>query len=177
VSPILGIFASQGRVAANSYDSISTVTVGAGGSSSITFSSIPSTYKHLQIRMRTKTTNTLDINFRFNGDTGNNYTGHGIYGDGSSAASITPYTSYPTGYVGYSPSINGASIIDVLDYQSTNKNKTCKILHGNDNNGSGYAMFNSSMWMSTSVITSMTILVASGTFEQHSSFALYGIKG
>lgn len=32
------------------YDSIATTTVGAGGAASITFSSIPSTYQHLQIR-------------------------------------------------------------------------------------------------------------------------------
>jgi hypothetical protein len=127
--------------------------------------------------MRTKTTNSLDINFRFNGDTGNNYTGHGMYGDGSTAATITPYTSVTSGYVGYSPSIHGASIIDVIDYASTSKNKTSKILHGNDNNGTGYSMFNSSAWLSTSAVTSVTILVTAGTFEQNSIFALYGIKG
>ena len=49
--PILGIIASQdyNRVT-NSYESIATVTVGSGGSSSLTFSSIPATYTHLQIR-------------------------------------------------------------------------------------------------------------------------------
>ena len=34
----------------NSYESIATVTVGAGGTSTITFSSIPTGYTHLQIR-------------------------------------------------------------------------------------------------------------------------------
>jgi hypothetical protein len=172
-----GLYGTGVPPVTSSYESIATVLVGSGGSSSISFSSIPSGFKHLQVRMRTKTTNSLDINFRFNGDTGNNYTSHGIYGDGSSAQAITPYISTSTGYIGYSPSINGASILDVLDYSETTKYKTCRTLHGNDNNGTGYMMLNSSVWLSTSAITSMTILVASGTFEINSSFALYGIKG
>ena len=45
-----------------SYESIATVTVGAGGSSSISFTSIPSTYKHLQIRAITRDTGTSYIN-------------------------------------------------------------------------------------------------------------------
>ena len=170
-----GIIASSGGLA-TSFESIATVTVGAGGSATIDFTSIASTYQHLQIRIRTKTTNSLDINFRFNSDSGNNYTSHGIYGDGSSAQVITPYIGTSTGYVGYSPSINGASIIDVLDYGSSSKYKTVRTLHGNDNNGTGYIMLNSSVWMSTSAITSVRLQVSTGTFEQYSSFALYGVK-
>ena len=50
--PILGVIASQitGHLSTNSFESIQTVTVGSGGQSSISFSSIPSTYKHLQLR-------------------------------------------------------------------------------------------------------------------------------
>ena len=47
---IPGIIASSYPRVSNSYESIATVTVGAGGSSSISFTSIPSTYKHLQLR-------------------------------------------------------------------------------------------------------------------------------
>lgn len=178
---ILGIYASQisGHLNVYAYESIQTVTVGSGGSASINFTSIPSTYKHLQIRMRTKTTNTLDINFRFNGDSGNNYSSHGFYGDGGggSLSAITAYIGTSSGYIGYSPSTQGASILDVFDYSNTNKNKLVRTQHGNDNNGSGYIMINSSEWMSSAAITSMEILVASGTFEQNSKFSLYGVKG
>ena len=162
--------------AASSYESIATSSVGAGGVTYVEFTSIPSTYTHLQIRMRSKTTNSGDINFRFNSDTGNNYTSHGLFGDGSSASVITPYIGTSSGYVGYSPSINSGAVIDVLDYSSTSKYKTVRTLFGNDNNGSGYIMLNSSVWMSTSAISTIRILVGAGTLEQYSHFALYGIK-
>ena len=56
-APLLGILASSyPQAPATNFDSIATVTVGAGGSSSITFSSIPSTYTHLQIRFMAKET-------------------------------------------------------------------------------------------------------------------------
>jgi hypothetical protein len=52
--PILGIIASAitGNLVTTSYESIETVTVGSGGSATVlTFSSIPATYTHLQIRV------------------------------------------------------------------------------------------------------------------------------
>ena len=75
---------------AGDYDSIATVTVGAGGSASITFSSIPSTYKHLQIRLfgRTTAANVQSYaKLEFNSDTtGANYYSHYIQADGSTVA-------------------------------------------------------------------------------------------
>jgi hypothetical protein len=46
---ILGIIASSKlTAAAGDFESIATVTVGSGGSAVISFTSIPSTYAHLQ---------------------------------------------------------------------------------------------------------------------------------
>jgi hypothetical protein len=47
---------------AGDYQSIETVTVGSGGQATITFASIPATFKHLQIRAigRTDRASTLD---------------------------------------------------------------------------------------------------------------------
>ena len=71
------------------WDSIYTTTVGAGGASSVTFNTIPSTYKHLQIRLISKSTNSAYgggdgdwLGMRFNGDSGNNYARHYIQGNG-----------------------------------------------------------------------------------------------
>jgi hypothetical protein len=88
VSPILGIYASQisGHLFAPSgaYDSIATATF-TGSALSVTFSSIPSTYTHLQIRGLARTPSGNDqIDLRFNGDSGNNYSMHGLSGDGAS---------------------------------------------------------------------------------------------
>ena len=69
----------------SSYESVATVTVGAGGSSSISFTSIPSTYKHLQLRI-SGLAGAADAYLYLNSDTTNsNYYMHSLYGNGSSA--------------------------------------------------------------------------------------------
>lgn len=188
--PILGIFASAvtGGVSTTSFESIATVTVGSGGSSSIDFSSIPSTYAHLQLRYIARTTqaNTnIDPNFlRFNSDTGNNYKTHFLVGNGSSANSYVEntYNNYCYGGLFSSDSSTAstyaAGVIDILDYKDTNKYKTLRVLCGVDLNGSGQAFFQSAVWMSTSAISSITITAITGStnYKQYSQFALYGVK-
>lgn len=179
MSPILGIFASQGRVAANSFESIATVTVGAGGQSSISFSSIPSTYKHLQIRGIVNIG--ADINIRFNGDTTSNYAFHFMYGAGSTPVS-SGSTTQNYGYLGYG-NFGGSTaftcvVADILDSSNTNKNKTVRSLTGVDGNTTGGGvMLASSLWQSSSAVSSITLYSKdSVNFGQYSQFALYGIK-
>ena len=181
MAPILGIYASQisGHLTpASSYASIGTVTVGSGGASSITFSSIPSTYTHLQIRGICQIASDPGLNFYWNGDTTHsNYYAHGLLGNGSSASagnySSNPFLIYNTS----SGSAFGAFVIDLLDYTNTQKYKVSRSLHGNDNNGSGYINLFSGLYKSTSAITSLTIQNEySNTIAQYSSFALYGVK-
>ena len=175
----------------NSYESISTVTVGSGGQASVTFSSIPSTYKHLQIRaimrdQRATFGNSGQL-FRFNSDTGSNYSWHNLQGDGSSAsarnainqASMSGNTSAASG----APTNDfGAMVVDILDYADTNKYKTIRMLSGVDVNGTvasfgGVIELMSGSWRNTAAITSVTILPSVANIVQYSSFALYGIKG
>ena len=189
--PILGVIASQisGHLFAPSgaYDSIATVTVGSGGTGTVTFTSIPQTYTHLQIRMVGRT-NRADVNdtarLRYNSDTNsNNYTYHEIMGSGTSASvygSGAPESNQMLVLAGSTAAANifGVGITDILDYTNTNKYKTQRNLGGVDRNGSGSIVFNSGLWMSTSAISSITLTPASGTlFNQYSQFALYGIKG
>ena len=184
MSPILGIFASQGRVASNSYESIQTVTVGAGGQSSISFTSIPGTFKHLQIRAiqfcGSTAFNTL---IRYNSDSGNNYASHYLEGTGSAVGAGVAYGNPPINYGAIGEARGGTShpdvfVCDILDYANTNKNKTARSLSGFDTNSSGLIAIRSSLWMSTSAITSITITNdATANFTQYSQFALYGIKG
>jgi hypothetical protein len=176
------------------YESIATVTVGSGGSTAVTFSSIPGTYKHLQIRGIIKTNQasaSADSQFlQFNSDTTHtNYRSHYIQGSGSgtpSAGTIQSAT-YPGAIASVFPfngtgqtSVFGAFVTDVLDYSSTNKNKTIRTLGGVDWNGAGFMDLDSGLWLnSASAVTSITFKIpaayASG-YQQHSSFALYGIK-
>lgn len=172
-------------VPASNFESISTVTVGAGGSASVTFSSIPATYKHLQIRYLASDSRTgtpwSDGYIRFNSDTAANYSTHVLLGDGTSAASGGGANgTYITGAVfgDASPTQNyGAGVIDILDYANTNKYKTLRSLSGNDENGSGFLAMYSGSWRSTSAINSITFTSITPNFREYSSFALYGITG
>ena len=185
--PILGIIASQNypRIT-NSYESIATVSVGSGGTSEINFTSIPSTFKHLQIRIIGRGTQSAASNYlqiQFNGDTASNYYGaHWLNGSGSAAtagadgAASVIYAERLTA-ANATASIFGVNVIDILDYESTSKFKTTRNLGGYDANGSGQITFSSGLWRSTSAITSIKITPAASDFAQYSSFALYGIKG
>jgi len=177
-------------VAPNSYESISTVTVGLLGATSIDFTSIPSTYKHLQIRgiSRGNRANTEDIiGIQFNGDTtSTNYYSHRVLGDGANAGggAQTSASGFPCAWAFDTPSATAtanvftALVIDILDYTNTNKQKQGRTLAGYDGNGSGFLALASQLWMSTSAISSISLLPEYGTgFVQYSSFALYGIKG
>jgi len=183
--PILGAVASSRlTAAATSYESIATTTVGSGGSASVTFSSIPATYSHLQIRImgRSDRAATRDVvKLTFNSDTGANYTEHGLYGDGTSvtsygSTSVTSANTYRIAAANAASNMQGGIVIDILDYANTNKYTTLRSFGGVDLNGSGEIWFNSSLWLNTSAINNI-VLTSIGTLQQYSSFALYGIKG
>lgn len=170
---------------ANSFFSIATTTL-SSAQSTITFSNIPQTYTHLQVRFLTKSsysTGTSDsLLARFNGDTGNNYSMHYLRGDGSSASSGAS-TSYNYLWLGNqansgsgTTSTFGVGVCDILDYRNTDKFKTIRSLQGYDANGSGVAVFSSSNWRSTSAVTSIEFSWGTGpNFAQYTHVALYGV--
>ena len=172
-----------------SYESIATVTVGSGGSSTVSFTSIPQTYKHLQIRAFARNTSTGNDVFsllRFNGSSASAYATHYLIGTGSATASgfngpsVTDMFSIVTWGSGSSMNSNvfSAGIIDILDYTSTTKNKTVRTLTGVDGNGMGQIDLTSGLWLASPVaVTQIDLLVQSNNYAEYSSFALYGIKG
>ena len=180
------ILAGVGAGPKGDFESIATTTVGSGGTGTITFSDIPQTYKHLQIRAFGQS-NRASVSFdgakmKINGDATSNYSGHGLTGTGSAAgsgATIAAYMQVP--WVGFGTTTGsnwGSCVIDILDYKDTNKFKTVRALGGADGNGSGYITLASGNWRSTSAITSISFIPDGGTtWSQYSSFALYGIKG
>lgn len=182
MSPILGIWASAQQkafVVTSSYDSIATVTVGSGGTSTVTFTSIPQTYTHLQLRVYTGTS-TLNNSgaVYFNNDTTDaNYGQHNVQGNGTSAASGYNGGAWLINFSGNSTYFS-SSVIDILDYTNTNKFTTSRALNGYDANGSGGVDLVSTLWRNTAAISRIDIKTNSAaTFVQYSSFALYGIKG
>ena len=168
------------------FESIATAT--GAGTSSITFSSIPSTYQYLQLRWiaRTGTTGdvSLSLNVRLNGDTGANYTRHLLYGDASGSVIASGGASETSMQVRASARRNsssantmGVAIMDIHDYSSTTKNKTMRSFSGNDDSdGTGEVALCSGLWLNTSAVNSITIFSADN-FLTSSVFSLYGIKG
>jgi hypothetical protein len=190
LSPILGIIASQISGHLTPPDTgamfpLGMVSVGSGGSSTITFSSIPATYTHLQIRaiMQSSVSGSgyKDLFIRLNSDTGSNYARHGLYGNGSSAVAYTTANNARMEVALTIPETSnsgfGTVAVDIIDYKNTNKYKTMRALGGTDNNGAGYVGLFSSLWQNTNAVTSIELLPSSGNFNQYSQFALYGIKG
>lgn len=180
-----GVLASAitGNLDPGSYYPIATTTVPSAGAATVTFSSIPSTYTHLQVRFIARTGSASSVYFRFNNDSGSNYSGrHRITGDGASAAasgSSSQTQIYTFGLSGLptAASTFGVGVADVLDYANTNKYKTFRQLDGGDANGSGTIELVSGAWMNTNAITQINIGLDTGSFVQYSSFTLYGIKG
>ena len=183
---ISGLLSGAGAPAStNSYESIQTTTLGSS-QATITFSSIPSTYKHLQLRAfgKTDVAGSGDyFRIRFNSDTATNYSTHFLSGDGSTTpVSGTANTSsmYATRFSGNSGATNifGVGVVDILDYADTNKYKTVRTLGGVDTNGGGELFYSSGNWRSTSAVNAITLFPNAGSnFMQYTSIALYGIKG
>jgi hypothetical protein len=183
---VSSILAPQVAASTNSYESIATFTL-ATATATITFSAIPQTYTHLQIRATFRESIASvngDTRWNFNGDTAANYhANHDLYGNGTAAgASQDPTTTLIWGMFGagnnLTASVFGVGIMDILDYTSTSKTKVTRTLSGYDNNGSGTISLRSGLWLATpAAITSITIAPDSGNFLTYSSFALYGIKG
>lgn len=170
------------NVSADNYymEPIATTLVGSGGSATVTFSNIPTGYKHLQIRgIQKMTTSTRWSWVRFNGDAGSNqYTYHSLQGNGSSASAAGGGFADTYGRITLADTQFGGVVFDILDYTNTSKIKVVRSLWGVDLNGSGYVGINSSAWNNTTAITSITIgCEGSDTYTQNTRFSLYGIKG
>jgi len=184
--PIFGVTASSNMTTKLSdFYQIATTTLGSA-QSSITFSSIPQDYTHLQIRGIARSSNATDGDYfyvQFNSDTGNNYTYHLLNGTGdttpnSAAATAQAGAGAPRFSAGSNTAnVFGVVIIDVLDYTNTNKNKTVRTIGGFDGNGTGISRITSGVWLNTAAISSIVIKSGNaGNLTQYSSFQLYGVK-
>jgi hypothetical protein len=172
--------------APGAFESIATLS-GTGSSATISFSSIPSTYKHLQLRYNARCASgaITDHYIRLNGDTGSNYARHWIFaldsgGPYVSAASTT--TPPSMGYIqGYDTNPTTAGIVDIIDYQSTSKNKTIRYMTGGveqQTSSQGALTIGSALWMNnTNAINQIELVLASSNWSSSSTFSLYGIKG
>jgi hypothetical protein len=188
MSPILGarggLAASaygftSAAAAAGDYQSIATATA-SGTTATLSFTSIPGTFKHLQFRVYGRGTYaagglTCYVSINSNGQTGYR---HHLYGNGSA---VSAYAVSGYGTIGGIPgstvtaSTYGVAILDILDYTNTSKTKTLRYLAGYDGNGSGELMLGSAYSNVTAAITTADFTV-DGSWVDKTTIALYGIK-
>jgi hypothetical protein len=191
--PILGVIASSFQSASGNFDSIQTYTL-SSAQTTITFSSIPSTYKHLQIRGfwrgNRATFPVSGTNMRFNGDSATNYVYHELVGFGGGDTTsgvqnggIGGQTSISVGQPGTSVTGFVTSVMDILDYASVSKCKTIRNLTGVDINGTvatyggSVGLYNGAWLNSSTAISSISFTTSDGSdWQPYSSFALYGVK-
>lgn len=161
------------------------------GTTAVAFNNIPQIYKHLQIRILNRDTDTTgaagtSTRLQFNSDTSANYANHRLQGNGSAAAASgttgdTAAIIYYSGIrAGAAANIFGAGIVDIHDYTNTSKNKTVRYFAGGDANTSStnYVVnIGSSLWLSTAAISSITVNCGFTAFASKTTFALYGIVG
>ncbi len=137
---------------------------------SVTFSSIPATYRDLVI-----VTNPVGdgyLSMQFNNDTGSNYPYNAMFGTGSAAQAqsgtfVRVGMTYPLTTVYENP-----TLFHIMDYSATDKHKT--VLYRGNSAGAG-VWAGASRWANTNAITSIKVFLDSGNFSAGSTLALYGI--
>lgn len=176
------------------YESIATVTL-SSAASNVEFTSIPNTYKHLQIRWIARgsynsANNIINLHTQLNGDSSGNYNWHYMQTDGATFSAGAATGSMVSVLLSYLPAklyeagMMGAGVVDILDYTNANKFKTIRSFGGCDTNNTGtekgQLAFTSGTWRSLNAITSIKMACASDLtsgLEPYTQFALYGIKG
>lgn len=169
---LLGSFPSG---PAPAFEQIAT-TVVSGTSTSITFSSIPQGYKHLQIRTTYRSASGTYIMLRFNSDSATSYSRHDMFANGSSLGASAQANSNMIAVSTAADSNFGAAVVDILDYTSTAKNKTVRSFTG-ALGGFNQIRLQSGAWRNTSAVTSISLVTQNDAFAIGSRFSLYGIKG
>lgn len=172
-----------------SFEAIATINV-TSGVNSVTFSSIPATYKHLQVRCLLRTDGSVGGNtplIRMNGETSTVYSGFGEFGN-PSASSTTYYTIINSGQTYIQPpnycipdasnpaNTFGICNFEISDYASTSKHKAFSGFVGWTGSSGGYRIgYFGGHCARTQAVSSLTIFAtSSANFVSGSVFALYG---
>lgn len=172
---------------ANTMTKISTVTVGSGGAASIAFTSIPATYTDIVIKYSARSTATGDnwqnVNVKINTDTGSNYTSKLLYGNGSAAGSDTSTTTFLkfmyAVFADATASVFGNGELYFAKYAgSIYKSMIADTVTENNATGSGSSIIGltTGLWSDNSAINAITLTPNSGSWAEHSTATLYGIK-
>lgn len=163
----------------NTFTLIQAVTVGSGGSASIDFTSIPSTYTDLVVKLSTRNTGTDTwMNLKFNGSS-SNWSMRYFQGSGTAVSSGNdPANTYSVQQTISTNTANtfGSAELYIPNYTSSN-NKAVSIDHVTETNATtAYQSLTALLWSNSAAINQVTITPNAGTFAQYSAAYLYGIK-
>jgi hypothetical protein len=169
---------------ANTYTLISSVTVGAGGASSIAFSSIPATYTDFKLVLSARTNRSATNNNCFitlNGSSATNYSDRYLQGSGSAASSASDsaaVSAYIGGVPGSTATASTFSNIEIYipNYAGSSSKSFNVDAVAEDNATAAISNLVAGLWSLTSAITSISIDAATFSFVQYSTAYLYGIK-
>jgi hypothetical protein len=159
----------------NTYIALATITLGSSAST-VTFSSIPATYRDLVLVAQHKVTGAGETDVQFNADTGNNYTTVTMRGGASASVFSATYTANgikPQNSVGGSTSTNDFFQLEIMDYSATDKHKTSLLRSGNAS--SAFVQNHNVRWANTAAITSVKCTATGTSYASGSTFSLYGI--
>lgn len=167
---------------ATTFTKIASVTVGAGGAASIDFTSIPSTYTDLCVKLSTRLNGAAaTVRTSFNGSA-SGYSERMLYTNAStgpfSASRSGTYVEwmYSDGTNNTANTFNNADVY-IPNYAGSN-NKSFSIDNANEQNGTADQLINinAALWANSAAITSITFTTGSTSFVQYSTATLYGIS-
>ena len=158
------------------YTPLATVTLGSSASS-VTFGSIPATYRDLVLVINASSSVDTSFPIRLNADSGSNYPYVVMKGDALGAVSESGTTSaiFATWNSARANTL-WTSITQIMDYSATDKHKTAltSISMTRETN-SLFAGALATRWANTAAVTTVACSITSGTYNTGSNFSLYGI--
>jgi hypothetical protein len=164
------------------FSKLASTTVGSGGSASVTFNNIPQNYKDLVIKFSARggAAGFPRFDISFNGSTSSS-SGIRLTGNGTAAASSGIPNSPTTGYGGTSGGNDTASTftngeIYIPNYTSSNYKSYSVDNVGENNATAALGALVANLWSSPTTITSITFADGNSSFQQYSTFTLYGIR-
>ena len=180
-----GILGASGGGAPADFEVISSSILSATASS-VSFSSIPQTYKHLRVVIVGRTTSAVaseNISFFWN-DQGTSIANHRMSGNGStltsaSNAGASAGNSFVMPGASATANVFGVAVADLLDYTSANKTKVLRTAYGTSAaSGSWVGLSSMSSWSGNSATNLVQIYpVSAGSWAVGTRITLYGIKG
>ena len=167
----------------NTFELIASSTVGSGGAASIDFTSIPSTYTDLCLKVSARgdtSAQYIDIKGAFNSDTTNaNYSWRALYSiDGTSAATSSTSANYIGQITAATSTSNTFSNgeLYIPNYRVSQNKSYSYDFNGENNATASINILAAGLWNNTAAITSISISCRVGNFAQFSSAYLYGVK-